>query len=64
MAKLVVEINVPGIAYDVLTRELEDKSSDWYSDEDGDKIVIDEAMLEQAKCDSYFYAFKMVAVRP
>lgn len=57
MAKLIVEIDIPGVPYDVLTREAEEKSSDWYSNEDGDKVVVDEAFLERAKCDDSFFAF-------
>lgn len=64
MAKLVVEINVPLSNYDALVRELEDKTSYWYSDEDGDKVVIDEGMLERAECDALFFVFKLLAVRP
>lgn len=66
MAKLVVAIEVPQCTEEELRKEvyLEPWKYDWFSPEDGGRIVVDEAFLQKAICDDSFYAFELIDIRP
>lgn len=68
MAKLMVVIEIPNYSYEELHREVIDKKAaghdGWYSKEDGDRVVVDEAYLKRALCDDSFYSFELIGVRP
>ncbi len=68
MAKIIVAIEIPGCSYDELKDEVIDNPiigncrNCWYSFEDGDKVVIDEAYLNRSNVDDSFYAFEVINV--
>ena len=70
MPKLMVAIEIPNYKYDELVEEVIRKKKKgydadcWYSEEDGDKVIVDEAYLQRSLCDDSFFAFDLIGVRP
>jgi len=64
MAKIIVAIDIPGTDYKTLKEEIIDEKgkSSWYSYEDGNKVVIDEAYLKVSYADNSFYTFEVIDV--
>lgn len=67
MAKLLVKIEIPGTA-DVVRQEIAHAKADpvgtrsWFSPEDGDRILVDNAYLQESRADDSFFAFEFVGV--
>jgi hypothetical protein len=63
--KLVVSIEVDAPSVQALVddiqadRELKDN---WFSPQDGDRILVDDAYLNRARVDDSFFAFELVGV--
>jgi hypothetical protein len=70
MAILMVEIEVPNYEYEELREEVIIKKKKgfeadcWYSEEDGNKVLVDETYLSRSLCDDSFYVFKLIGVKP
>jgi len=68
MAKIIVAIEIDNIPYEELKDEVIDNprtgncTGCWYTDEDGDKVVIDEAYLERSRLDDCFCIFEVIDV--
>ena len=69
MAKIIVAIDIPNVPYDELKDEVVDNPKFgycrkcWYTNEDGDKVLIDEAYLRRSVVDDSFFAFELIDVR-
>lgn len=67
MAKLLVKIEIPGRA-ETLRQEIAAAKADpvgtesWFSKEDGDRILVDSAYLNESRADDSFYALEFVDV--
>lgn len=64
MAKIIVAIEIDGDA-EGLRRDIEaDRTTreSWFSKEDGDRILVDSAYLNEARADDSFYAFEFRGV--
>lgn len=70
MAKIMVAINIPNVDYETLKKEIIDNPKKgncdgcWFSEEDGDKIIIDGAYLETSYVDDSCFTFELIGVRP
>lgn len=66
MAKLMVMIDIPNTSYERLRKEVIEErwEHDWFSVEDEEKVLVDEAYLTRSKSDDSFFAFKLIGVRP
>jgi hypothetical protein len=69
MAKLIVKVDIKGIAAIDLRREIEaaradpDGTNSWVSREDGlNKVLVDDAYLMRSHSDDSFIAFEFVGV--
>jgi hypothetical protein len=65
MAKIIVEIEVPGSAEDIkaeIEKERNDKVFDGWLNEEG-KIVLDSALLRIDSVDDDFYVFNLVEIK-
>jgi len=70
MAKLMVLIDIHNVDYETLKKEVIDnpkKGDDrdcWFSEADGDLVIVDDAYLKRSKDEDSFYAFELIGVRP
>lgn len=65
MARLLVGIDIGAGSAEDLCREIAaDRAvkKDWFSEEDGEKILVDLAFLVRSRADDSFYAFDLVGV--
>jgi hypothetical protein len=68
LAKIIVAIEIDNVPYKELKDEviINPKKGNcvhcWYTNEDGDKVVIDEAYLNRSYLDDSFYAFEVIDV--
>ncbi len=70
MPTLMVGIEITNYEYDELVAEvIKNKKKGleadcWYTEEDGDKILVDETYLQRSVVDDNFYVFDIIGVRP
>ncbi len=65
MAKIIVAITIND-PNNTLRKDIDSDrvhKDGWFSQEDGDKILVDEAYIHRSKADDSFYAFEFVEVR-
>jgi len=70
MAKLMVCIDFPETSYEKMRKMIDSRKKDteaeagFFSEEDGDKVVISDLDLERSKSFDGSYVFELLGVRP